>query len=258
MRPRAHCCRRVTPRWKKVNRSLKSCINRGGLAALLAVLLPACSAPMPVPPAANETSVAPTAAEPPETQTAALSVFSSSTVLVAAPAAEENSAENAAAKPEYEKAVAALRAGQDAEAEALFKQLTQRHPALASPHTNLGIIHYRRGQLAEAEQSFRRAIELHAQAADAWNYLGMIYRQQGRFTEARDAYGHALAARPEYAFAHLNLAILCDLYLGDLPVALALYREYQRLAPGDDSQVGAWLSDLEQRLHLPKPEEPKS
>src|SRR3569832_1125790 len=132
MRPRAHCCRRVTPRWKKVNRSLKSCINRGGLAALLAVLLTACSAPMPVPPAANETSVAPTAAAPPETQTAAPTEIAPPTAPEAAPAAEENSAENAAAKPEYEKAVAALRAGQDAEAETHNKQLTQRHPGQAT------------------------------------------------------------------------------------------------------------------------------
>src|SRR3569833_3815126 len=90
MRPRAHCCRRVTPRWKKVNRSLKSCINRGGLAALLAVLLTACSAPMPVPPAANETRVAPTAAEPPETQPAAPTEITPSPAPEAAPAAEEN------------------------------------------------------------------------------------------------------------------------------------------------------------------------
>src|SRR3569833_4642753 len=90
MRPCAHCCRRVTPRWKMGNRSLKSCINRGGLAALLAVLLTACSAPMPVPPAANETSVAPPAAEPPETQTAAPTELTPSTAPEAAPAAEEN------------------------------------------------------------------------------------------------------------------------------------------------------------------------
>src|SRR3569832_1975989 len=136
MRPRAHCCRRVTPRWKKVNRSLKSCINRGGLAALLAVLLTACSAPMPVPPAANETSVAPPAAEPPETQTAAPTEITPSTAPEAAPAAEENSAENAAAKPEYEKAVAALRELLEGGIRLSVLPGRQRRPGQARPRAN--------------------------------------------------------------------------------------------------------------------------
>src|SRR3569623_693070 len=105
---------------------MKSWINRCGLASLLDVILPTCRGPMPLPTAAKETSGVPSAAEPPETQTAAPTEITPSTAPEAAPASEENSAENAAAKPEYEKAVAALRAGQDAEAEALFKQLTQR------------------------------------------------------------------------------------------------------------------------------------
>src|SRR3569833_1810807 len=105
MRPCAHCCRRVTPRWKMGNRSLKSCINRGGLAALLAVLLTACSAPMPVPPAANETSITPTAAEPPETQTAAPTEITPAAAPGAAPAAGGGAAGGAAAGPGGEEAV---------------------------------------------------------------------------------------------------------------------------------------------------------
>lgn len=226
---------------------------------MLAVLLAACSAPMPTPPASPETRTAPaTAPETLEAPAATAPVESTPHGVSEAATVGTVAAEQAAAKPEYEKAVAALRAGNDKEAEPLFIALAQRYPALASPHTNLGIIHYQRGQLAEAEQSFKHAIELHAQDAVAWNYLGMIYRRQGHFTQARDAYNHALAVRPDYAYAHLNLAILCELYLGDLNEALTHYRDYQRLAPEDSAHVAAWLSDLEQRLHVSKQEEPKS
>lgn len=197
-----------------------------------------------------ETQETPAAPQQPAPDVAAPSAAATETP----PAAETGAADHAEARPDYDKAVAALRAGNDEEAEALFTAFAQRYPALASPHTNLGIIHYRRGRITEAEQSFKRAIELHAQDAVAWNYLGMIHRSRGRFMDARDAYRHALSARPDYAYAHLNLAILYELYLVDLAEALAHYREYQRFAPDDDARVAAWLSDIEQRLRAAKQE----
>lgn len=217
----------------------------------LAVLMAACSAPMPAPPSApvqSETSSSPNVAPPEETVAPAATPEATVTPAML-------SADNAEARAAYENALAALRGGQEKEAEVLFLALAQQHPQFASPHTNLGIIHYRRGQMTEAEQFFKRATELHPQDAVAHNYLGILYRQQGRFAEARHEYQQALAAQPDYANAHLNMGILYELYLGDLQQALVHYRRYRQLAPDAGTQIAAWLADLEQRLKLPRSEE---
>ena len=66
--------------------------------------------------------------------------------------------------------------------------------------------------------------------------------------EARKAYDAALSIDANYAYAHLNIAILYDLYLHDGNKALQHYQRYQALSPTEDTQVVKWIVDLQQRM----------
>jgi tetratricopeptide (TPR) repeat protein len=192
---------------------------------LLAALIAGCSAPMPVPPPVAPKPPPPTAQQAP---------------------AQEDSGK--IVKTQFEQAIAFMKAGQDEEASALFSNIAKLEPKLASPHTNLGILYHRQGKLEEAEAAFKQALQLDAKDYVAANYLGMIYRSQGKFGDAEAAYKQALAANPDYGYAHLNLAILYDIYLDNLPMALDHYKQYQRLSGDSDKQLVGWLADLRQRM----------
>jgi len=187
--------------------------RRYGKYLLIAALLAGCSAPMPVPPPAAPP--APAAAGP-------ASAAPSETAPPAAP--PEDKEPNEALKKQFAQAVAYMQDGQDKLATALFTVIAKQHPQLASPHTNLGILLFKKGQMTEAEAEFKDALQRDDKDFVAANYLGMIYRNLGRFADAQAAYEKSLAAKPDYAYAHLNLAILYDLYLGDLSKALDHYQ----------------------------------
>ncbi len=161
-------------------------------------------------------------------------------------------------KTQFEQAIAFMKAGQDKEASALFSNIAKLEPKLASPHTNLGILFHRQGKLEEAEAAFKQALQLDAKDYVAANYLGMIYRAQGKFSDAEAAYEQALAANPDYGYAHLNLAILYDIYLDNLPKALDHYQQYQRLSGDSDKQLVGWLADLRQRMKSTGGEDPQT
>ena len=205
-------------------------------ALLIAAFLAGCSAPMPVPPKPAPSVKAPPAVEP---------------ATPAPPAAETAPAKNEV-NPElthqFAQAIVAMQAGEDEKAMALFTDIAKQNPQLASPHTNLGILFYKEGKLTEAEAAFKEALQRDDKEYVAANYLGMIDRKLGRFTEAQADYERALAIKPDYAYAHLNMAILYDLYIGNLTKALDHYQQYQKLTGDDDKQLAGWLADLQQRM----------
>jgi tetratricopeptide (TPR) repeat protein len=199
---------------------------------LVTTLLAGCSAPQPVPP--SSAPPAPVAAKP------------VTVPPTAAPAAKREP--SAALKKQFAQAVSAMQDGKDKKAEALFTAIAEQDPQLASPHTNLGILFYREDRLPEAEASFKEALQRNDQDYVAANYLGMIYRIEGHFAEAQAAYERALAAKPDYGYAHLNMAILYDLYMGKLDLALDHYQQYRQSVGDADQRLAGWLADLQQRM----------
>ena len=150
-------------------------------------------------------------------------------------------------RAQYDAAVRQLEQKQYEPGIAALLKVTQSVPTATAPHIDLGIAYGLTGDFDKAEASFKRALELNPRHPIAYNELGLVYRKKGQFAEARASYEKAIALVPDFHFARLNLAILCDLYLADTACALANYEAYQRAMP-DDKQAAIWVADLRSRV----------
>ena len=148
----------------------------------------------------------------------------------------------------YTEAIASLRNGKTEQALELLVQVSTDAPDKPYVFTNLGLAYSKLQKLGLAEQAFEEAIIRNNQDAVAYNHLGILQRYKGQFEAARNQYQQAIRIDEDYAFAHLNLGILFDLYLQDLELALQQYQKYQALVTEEDSQVTGWITDIQRRL----------
>ena len=135
-------------------------------------------------------------------------------------------------RADYDTAVRMLKEARYEPGIALLLKVTERAPELTTAHIDLGIAYARTGDLDHAEASLQRALELNPRHPAAYNELGLVLRRKAQFAD--------------FHFAHRNLAILCDLYLGDSACALQHYEAYSRIVP-DDAEVVKWTVDLRNR-----------
>lgn len=146
----------------------------------------------------------------------------------------------------YEEALTLLEQGELDRGIAILERIAEEAPGLSAPRIDLGIATHLAGDLEAAEVWLRQALELSPDHPIVHNELGIIYRKTGRFDEARASYEHALSVFPGYHYARRNLAVLCDLYLGDLDCALQNYEAYMTTVP-EDAEASIWIADIRMR-----------
>lgn len=132
---------------------------------------------------------------------------------------------------------------------AALQGLTERYPEGLEGWVNMGVAYYRQGDYERAKRALNQALEVDAQNKVALNYLGLVARQKGEFAQAEAYYRQALEQDPDYPAAVRNLAILLDLYRGQLVEALALYEHYQQLVgEGTEPRLKDWIFDIKARI----------
>lgn len=150
----------------------------------------------------------------------------------------------------YQKGLAYLEQGQFQKAQALFEKLAASNPKQASIYNALGVAYKRQEMLDKAVEAYKRALSLQDRYVEAHYNLGIAYRENGQFQNAETEYNRAITLDPNFALAYYNLGVLYDLYLNQPSEALKQYKEYRRLAGGNEA-LNVWIEDLEQRLQTP-------
>jgi tetratricopeptide (TPR) repeat protein len=154
------------------------------------------------------------------------------------------------ARSEFVVADGMLRDNRLKEARRAFRKMTQTYPTLSGPWVKLGIIAERQERYDEAIAMYRKAIEANGDNVNAYNALALVQRRQGDLGAAQNTYRDVLEVWKDFPEAHLNLAILYDLYLNRPEQAQRHYEAYGFLTKGKNPNVRKWLAEVRQRTGI--------
>lgn len=148
----------------------------------------------------------------------------------------------------YDEVTTAIKNNSPDEAIIKIKQLQTQYPALSGPSYRLARIYLDLKKYDEALDSVETAISINQNNYYAYNLKAIVLREKGEFEKSKQAYLKALEIYPDYVNGHLNLAILADIYLYDLALALTHFETYLLLTQADDKKVEGWVIDLKRRM----------
>ena len=129
-----------------------------------------------------------------------------------------------------------------------LQQLQTAFPQQSGPSYRLARLYLEAKQYEKSLQAIESCLAINKNNYYAHNLKGIVLREQGQFQEAKQAYISAVETFPAHAQSHLNLGILADIYLYDLPLALKHYQTYLKLVTNEDKKVNGWVLDLQRRM----------
>jgi tetratricopeptide (TPR) repeat protein len=153
-------------------------------------------------------------------------------------------------RPQFLLASYLLREGKQKAAQEKFRALTEKYPSMAGPWVKLGAIAEKDAKYDEAINNYKKAISVNKYNVNAYIALGLLQRKQGYFSDAQTTYLEALNVWKDFPEAHLNLAVLYDLYMNRPEDAQKHYEAYCFLTGKKDDKVQKWLTEVKQRTGI--------
>jgi tetratricopeptide (TPR) repeat protein len=147
----------------------------------------------------------------------------------------------------YIDATRAFKQKQYDQSEKLLLELTVEDKSLSGPWIMLGDIASEQKNHVKAIEHYQKALLQNSKNMNAYLRLAKSQRVKGDFLLAQNTYAKTLKIWPDCPEAHLNLAILYDIYLNHPLRAQKHMEAYQYLTGGEDKTVEKWLVELQQR-----------
>lgn len=171
-------------------------------------------------------------------------------VSVANPYLQDKTLVSVAAKRAFNKAYAAFKSKKYDSAETQFQQMTKKFESLSGPWVKLAQIAEVKNEFNIAEEYYRKAIAVNKNNINTYLSLALIQRQQGLFSQAQNTYVDALNVWRDFPEAHLNVAVLYDMYLNQPVEAQKHFEAYMFLTHYKDKGVRKWLAEVRHRTKI--------
>lgn len=160
----------------------------------------------------------------------------------------ENNSISTADREKYKSGLIALNNNEDATAENIFNEFLQDTPELAGPYTNLALIHFKRQEYEQSLELVNKALIRNPEQAQAYQLRAQILVTKRKINEAKKDYIKAVELKPDYINAHYNLALLYDIYLQEITLAINHYEIYLSLIKAPDETTQEWVNHLKGSL----------
>ena len=144
----------------------------------------------------------------------------------------------------------ALKDGNLEQAQKVLLELTVANDRLSGPWVKLGDIAMEQNDDQLAASHYTKAIAVNDSNVNAYLRLAHVQRLQGKFLLAQNTYAKLLSIWPDFPEAHLNLAILYDVYLNHPLRAQKHMEAYQFLTGSENEKVAGWLEEIRLRTGI--------
>lgn len=147
----------------------------------------------------------------------------------------------------YIEARRAFKSGNYKKSKSILESLVEKDKKLSGPWVMLGDIAYQEKEFEDAIKQYEAAIEVNPENVNAYLKLARVLREKGEFIPAQNAYAKVLGLWKDFPEAHLNLAVLYDLYLNEPLKAQQHMEAFQFLSDRENAQVAEWLAEIRTR-----------